>query len=103
MLLGKEETVSRCTIDRIIVRRRCYEIEVNVEKTEVMRISMQPSPVQSMIDKIGLDDVEYVNILGRMTTKDVQVKLNLGLSWQSSIQQEEEGSFHQQIGLTFKK
>jgi hypothetical protein len=56
-----------------------------------------------MIDKIELDDVEYVNILGRMMTKDVQVKLNLGVSWQSSIQQEEEGSFHQQIGLTFKK
>jgi hypothetical protein len=67
-------------IDRIIVRGKCYGMEVNVEKTEVMRISMHPSPVQSMIDKIGLVDVEYVNILGRVMTKDVQVKLNLGLS-----------------------
>ena len=78
-------------------------MEVNVDKTEVMRISMHPSPGQSMIDKTGLDDVEYSNILGRMMTEDIQVKLNLGLLWQSSIQREEEGSFHQQIGLTFKK
>jgi hypothetical protein len=73
-------------IVRIIERGRCCGMEINVEKTEVMTISMHPSPAQSMIDKIGLDDVEYVNILGGMMTKDVQVKLNLGLPWQSSIQ-----------------
>jgi len=65
--------------DRIIERGRCFGMEVNVEKTEVMRISMHPSPLQSMINKIGLDDVEYVCILGRMMIKDVQVKLNLEL------------------------
>jgi len=65
--------------DRIIERGRCFGMEVNVEKTEVMRISMHPSPLQSMINKIGLDDVEYVCILGRMMIKGVQVKLNLEL------------------------
>jgi hypothetical protein len=78
-------------------------MEVNVEKTKVMRISMYPSPIQSMIDKIGLADEEYVCILGRMMIKDVQVKLNLGLPWQSSIYLEKEDSFHQQIKLTIKK
>jgi len=75
--------------DRIIERGRCYRMEVNMEKTEVMRISMHSSPVQSMINKVGLDDVEYVKILGRMMTKDVQVELSLGLPWQSSIHQKE--------------
>jgi hypothetical protein len=34
--------------------------------------------------------------------KHVLVKLNLGLSWQKSIQHEED-SFHLQIGLKFKE
>lgn len=76
MLLGEEEKVLRGMIDRIIEGGRCYGMEVNVEKTEVMRISMHPSPVQSMIVKIRQYDVEYVNILGRMMTKDIQVKLS---------------------------
>jgi hypothetical protein len=44
-----------------------------------------------MINKIGLDYVEYVNILGRIMTKEVQVKLSLAmpLPWQSIIHQEE--------------
>jgi len=73
VLLGKKGTVLQSMIDRIIERGRCYGMEVNVEKTEVMRIPIHSSPVQSMIDKIGLDDVEYVFILGRMMIKDVQV------------------------------
>jgi hypothetical protein len=64
-------------------------MEVNVEKPEVMRISMHPFPVESMINKVRLDDVVYVNILGRMMTKNVQVELSLGLPWQRSIHQEE--------------
>jgi hypothetical protein len=34
-------------------------MEMNVEKTNVMRISRQPSPVTIMIDQNQLDNVEY--------------------------------------------
>jgi hypothetical protein len=37
-------------------------MEMNVEKTKVMRISRQPSPVTIMIDQKQLDNVEYFNI-----------------------------------------
>jgi hypothetical protein len=30
---------------------RCYGMEINVEKTKVMRISRQPIPVKIMIDQ----------------------------------------------------
>jgi len=74
-------------------------MEMNVEKTEVMRILMHPSTVQSMIDKIGLDDVEYVTILGRMMTKDVQVKLNLGLPWQAAFNKRKKALFTSKFDL----
>ena len=30
---------------------RCYGMEMNVEKTKVLRIARQPSPIQIMIDQ----------------------------------------------------
>jgi hypothetical protein len=33
-------------IDKLIEIGGCYEMEMNVEKTKVMRISKQPSPVK---------------------------------------------------------
>ena len=38
VLLAKEETVLEGIIDRIIETGRCYGMEMNVEKTKVMRI-----------------------------------------------------------------
>jgi len=35
-----------------------YGMEMNVEKTKVMRISRQPSPVTIMIDQKQLENVE---------------------------------------------
>ena len=81
MLLGKEEVILLGMTDRLTERGRCSAMEVNLEKTKTKRISTQPSPKQSMIKKKNLENVEYVNILGRMMTKYVQVNLNLGLSW----------------------
>ena len=47
VLLAKEEKVLHDMIDKIIEIGRCCGMEVNVEKTEVMRISRQPFPVQN--------------------------------------------------------
>ena len=38
-------------IDKLIEIGRCYGMEINVEKTKVMRISRQPFPVKIMIDQ----------------------------------------------------
>jgi hypothetical protein len=47
---------------------RRYGMEMNVEKTKVMRISSQPSPVTIMIDQKQLKNVECFEYLGSMLT-----------------------------------
>jgi hypothetical protein len=48
-------------------------MEMNMGKTEVMRISKRPSPIQIMINQKPLQNVEYFNYLGSMITmmKDI--------------------------------
>jgi hypothetical protein len=41
---------------------RYYGMEMNVEKTKVMRISRQPSPVTITIDQKQLENVKCFNI-----------------------------------------
>jgi len=50
-LLAKEEKVLQDMMDKLIEIGRCYGMEINVEKTKVMRISRQPLPVKIMIDQ----------------------------------------------------
>jgi len=45
---------------------------MNVEKTKVLRISRQSSPVQILIDQKQLENVEYLNYLCSMITKDAR-------------------------------
>jgi hypothetical protein len=45
-------------------------MEINVDKTKVLRISRQPSPIQTMIDQKQKDTVEYFNCLGSMITNN---------------------------------
>jgi len=47
-------------------------MEMNVEKTKVMRISRQSSPVQILIDQKQLKTVKYLNYLCSMITKDAR-------------------------------
>ena len=42
VLLAKEEKVLQDMIDKLIEIGRCYGMEMDVEKTKVMRISRQP-------------------------------------------------------------
>jgi hypothetical protein len=51
MLLAKEETILQSTIDKLIEFGRGYGMEINVEETNTMRISRQPTPLQIKIDK----------------------------------------------------
>ena len=45
VILAKEEKVLQDMIDKLIEIGRCYGMEMNVEKTKVMRISRRPLPV----------------------------------------------------------
>ena len=47
VLLAEGEKVLHDMIDKLIETGRCYGTEINVEKTKVMRISRQPSPVKT--------------------------------------------------------
>ena len=44
VLLAKEEKVLQDMIDKLIEIGRRYRMEINVEKTKVMRIPRQPFP-----------------------------------------------------------
>jgi hypothetical protein len=50
------------THTKLIEIGRCYGMEMNVEKTGVMRISKQPSPLTIMIDQKQLQNVNVLNI-----------------------------------------
>jgi hypothetical protein len=47
-------------------------VEINVEKAQVMRISRQPSPLQIMVHKKQLENVEYFNHLGSLITSNAR-------------------------------
>jgi len=57
-------------IDKLIEIGRCCVMEMNVEKTKVMRIPRQPFPVKIMIDQKQLENVESFTYLGSMLTND---------------------------------
>jgi hypothetical protein len=70
VLLANEETVLQDMIDKLTENRRCYGMEMYVEKTEVMRISRQPFPVKIMIDQKQLENVECFKYLGSILTNE---------------------------------
>jgi hypothetical protein len=72
VLLAKEETVLLDMFGRLIEIGRCYGMEMNVENTEVLRISRQGSRVKIMINQKQLQNVVYLNCLGSMMTYDVR-------------------------------
>ena len=45
LVLMAKETVLQGMIDKLTETGRYYGMEINVEKTKVMRISRQPSPI----------------------------------------------------------
>ena len=57
-------------IDKLTEIGRYYGMEMNVEKTKVMRISIKPSPVTIMIDQKQLENVECFKYLRSILTND---------------------------------
>jgi hypothetical protein len=84
VLMAKEEMVLQGMIDKLFEIGRCYGMEINVEKTKVMRISRQPSPVTIVIDQKELENVECFKYLGSTLKSDGRCtcEINPGLPWQ---------------------
>ena len=57
-------------IDKLIEIGGCYGMEMNVEKTKVMRISRQSFPLKIMIEQKQLENVESFKYLCRTLTDD---------------------------------
>jgi hypothetical protein len=59
-------------------------MEMNVEKTKVMRISRQASPVTIMVGQKQLDNVECFKYLGGILTNDARYtcEIKSKLPWQ---------------------
>jgi hypothetical protein len=72
VLRAKEETVLQGMIERLTEIGRRYGMEMDVEKTKVMRISRQPSPLKVMMDQKQPENVEYFNYLSCMITNDAR-------------------------------
>jgi len=62
LLLAKEEKVLQDMTDKLTETGRCYGMEMNVEKTKIMRISRQPFPVKIMIDQNNYSMWNLLNI-----------------------------------------
>jgi hypothetical protein len=71
-LVAKEEMVLQGMIDTLTEIGRRYGMEMNVERTKVMRISRQLSPIKIMTDKKQWENVEYFSYLGSMITQDAR-------------------------------
>ena len=68
VLLATEEKVLQDMIDKLIEIGGSYGMEMNVEKTKVIRISRQPFLVKIIIDEKQLENVESFKYLGSILT-----------------------------------
>jgi hypothetical protein len=57
-------------INKLIEIGRCYGMEMNVEKTKVIRISRQQTPVAIKIDQKQMQNVKCFRYLDSMLTDD---------------------------------
>jgi hypothetical protein len=71
--LAKEETVLQGMVDGLTEIGKRYGMEMNAEKTRVMRISRQPSQIKIMTDQKQLESVECFSYLGSWRVWNVSV------------------------------
>jgi hypothetical protein len=103
VLLAREEKVLQGMVDRLSEIGRCYGMEINVEKSKVMRISRQPAPIKIMIHQKQWENVEYFNYLGSMITSDArcagEIKIRIAMAKAAFNKKK----CHQQTGLKFNE
>ena len=80
-------------------------MEIHVGKTKVKGISRDPSPLKIMIDQKQLENVNYFNHLGNMTTNDARCTrgIEFRIVMTKAAFNRKKESFHLKIGLKFKE
>ena len=68
--LDNEEMALQGTTDKLTEIGTCYGMEINANKTKGMRIRSEPSPVQIMMARKQLENVEYFSYLCSTITND---------------------------------
>jgi len=103
--LAKEGMVLQGTLDKLTEICRCNGIEKNVEKSKVMRISRQPSPLWTLTDKKQVENMEYFKYVGSMLTNDArcthEIKSKNAISKATFMKGKK--TAHQYIRLKFKE
>jgi hypothetical protein len=104
-ILAKEGMVLQGTLDRLTEIGRCNGIEKNMGKTKVVRISRQPSPLQTLTDQKQVENVEYFKHVGCMLTYDARCTCDTKSKTVTSKASFMKGkkTLHQYIGLKFKE
>lgn len=72
VVLAKEEMVLHGITDRLNEVGRCYGMEMNENKSKMLRISKQPFPVKIMIHQKQLENVVYLSYLDSLITDDAR-------------------------------
>jgi hypothetical protein len=84
---------------------KCHGVEMNVEKTKVMKISKQPSPIQIVVDQKQPENVEYFSYLGSVVTNDVrctsEIKSRIGV--EKAAFNEKTALFTSKLDLNLRK
>ena len=95
VLLANKETVVLGKTERLPEVGICYgnRMEINVEKTMVIGIRRQSSPIQIMMDRKQWRNLEYLKYLGSLIINDARCAHKI--KSRTDIKQEEE-SFNQQ-------
>ena len=82
-------------------------MEMNVEKTKVMRISRLPSAVWIMINQKQLENVDYFYYLGSMITDDArctfEIKLRISMAKAAFKKKKKKNLVTSQLELSVRK
>jgi len=104
--MAKEETVLQGMIDKVIGTGRYCGMEMDVEKTKVMRISRQPSAVTIAIDQKQLENVKCFKYLGSRLTEDgrctCEIKSRIAIA-KAAFDKKKKNLFTSKLDLNLRK
>jgi hypothetical protein len=107
VLLAKEEKVLQDMIDKVTEIVGCSGMDMNVEKTKLMRISRQPFPVKIMIDQKQLQNVESFKYLGSILTNDgrctCEIKCRIAMAKAKAAFNKQRAVFTSTLDLELRK
>lgn len=70
VVLARNQRQLQYMMNRLVETGRKYGMEINIEKSKVMRISKREKPLRITVDNQELENVEQFKYLGSLLTKD---------------------------------